>query len=190
MHAAMSTPSLQDRKDFFKWTYARQSFWQVHKGSQFLASPPVALSEEVTRILLIGLIVTYARPFTGCHGLGTIPAKDVVPPEYENLHDELMAWRHKQGAHLDAVDYHADDPTFGNINQVRIRIKPGLSEIVVFSTYCPQDKLSHLAQKLYDKAVYHVEKFRTKYIEKSNLRRGEYRLNIDPVDPRPFIKLP
>jgi hypothetical protein len=181
-------PSLDERKQFFMWAYARQSFHDVHKSARYLAAPPAPLSKEVKRMLFIGIVVTYARPFSQCHGLEKMLV-DVVPKRFANLHRELMDMRNKEAGHIDAVGYEPTGSEFGNINQVRIAIKPCYSEIHVFSTDIPTGEIRELSQQLYDKAVYHVERFRTKYIEKSNLSRGEYRLNIDSSDPRSFIKL-
>ena len=181
-------PSLDERKRLFVWAYARQSFEHAHKTARFLASATSPLPEDVERILFVGMVVTYARPFTSCRGLDKMIV-DVIPKRFLNLHKELLDTRNKEAGHLDALGYEPDNSDFGNINQVRVRIKRGYTEIVVFRTSLPQGEIGELSKLLYEKACYHVERFRAKYIEKSTLRPGEYRLNIDPKDSRSFIKI-
>jgi hypothetical protein len=175
--------------EFWSWGYANCAFQRVVEGCKFLSRPPTPIPDYVRKLLLAGIVVTYARPFTVSHGAHTIP-KSVVPKKYAALHQQLMDIRHKEIAHVDAQNYLADDQQFGNINQVRITVRKGQNTLSAISTEPPVGQILQLADILLDKAEYHVERFRRKYINRARLRDGDYKLSLEVAPPTAFIRLP
>ena len=187
--AIMNIPSLQERKEFWAWGYANCAFEEVVEGCNFLSNSRIPIPYALRRILIAGIVATYARPFTASHGGHTIP-KTVVPKEHLALHQQLMDVRHKEIAHVDAQNYLSDDEHFGNINQVRIRVRNGRNTLSAISSDPPIPQVKHLALILLEKAEYHVGKFRRKYIHSARLADGEYRLSLEESTSSPFIKVP
>jgi hypothetical protein len=185
----MSTPSLQERQNFWVWAYARHSFRNALAGCDFIAKPLVPLSKPFRRIIVTGVITTYARPFTRCCGIQKLP-QNIIPKHRLKIHESILDQRNKEMAHVDASDYQADNPLIGNINQVRIRIKRDETSFSVTMTEPPWADFRPLIAELHEKAIYHTEKFRDKYIDNQGLAIGEYLLNILPASPTPFLKAP
>src|SRR5438045_1384958 len=116
----MREPTLEERKSIWLWCYASESFDKVIKACDFLSGTPPAISKSTVEVLVSGIIVTYAKPFTHGRGVGKLEATKVVPLAFKKTHELLMDLRHKTIAHLDGEDFRADDPAFGNIHQVRV----------------------------------------------------------------------
>ena len=53
-------------------------------------------------MMTVGLICTYARPFTNNEPVGKL-GEDVVPPELKHVHDHLITMRDQLFAHADAL---------------------------------------------------------------------------------------
>jgi hypothetical protein len=186
--ANMNVPSLKERQEFLSWGYANHSFEYVVEACNYISSPPEPLSTAVWRIMFAGIIGTYARPFTVSRGGYRLP-QGIVPKKHLKLHATIMDKRHKEIVHIDAQDYQADDPQFGNINQVRISVtKEGTSLNVTF-TGLAISEIKELSRELLEKAEYHVGKFRRKYITNARLPTGDYKLNLDQNNLPPFIKV-
>jgi hypothetical protein len=158
-----------------------------HSRTWFISTPPAPLSEEVWRTLYTGIVAMYARPFTHSYGAKKLPAELIVPKKHLKFHNAIMDSRNKEVAHVDAVDYKADDPNIGNINQVRVTFGKGEHTLTVTSTNLDVSEIQKLSQQLLDKAEYHAEKFRRKHISPAPLPPGEYKLNLDPNIPQLFI---
>jgi hypothetical protein len=186
----MSIPSIQERQQYFMWAYAHQSFRNVVKSCRFLSAPPVRLSDQVWRTLYTGIVAMYARPFTNSYGATKLPAEMIVPKKRLKLHNAIMDSRNKEIAHVDASDYKADDPSLGNLNQVRVTFTKGEHILTVSSTSLAVSEIHQLSQQLLEKAEYHVDKFGRKHIEAAPLPPGDYKLNLDETIPHLFIPIP
>ncbi len=186
----MSTPSLDERKEFWLWNYARHCFKHVIQSLDFLEKSATTPPDPVRRVLTTGIVVTYAKPFTSCHGVQRL-REDVVPNEHKNLHQAMMGFRHKMMAHIDAEDFQPDDPSFGNINQVRVTVYSGHYTAHVMAPdsdlLTEALELKGLARQLLEKADYHKSKFAKRYIARASLPSGEYLLSIDPKDSVAFV---
>ena len=73
MPAPMNIPSLQERKEFWSWGYANCAFEEVVEGCNFLFNAPKPIPYAPRKLLIAGIVATYARPFTASHGAHTIP---------------------------------------------------------------------------------------------------------------------
>ena len=136
-----------------------------------------------------GLIVTYAKPFTKCHGAGSLEEK-MIPAKDRKIHEHLLDLRHKTVAHLDAVNFRADDKQFGNINQVRLKsTKDGyeFSGILLPLDMDRSKVMRNIATTLINKLDYHIDRFTRKYVDGNSLKPDEYTLNLDPSKPEPFL---
>jgi hypothetical protein len=175
----MSIPPVEERQNYFMWAYAHVSFRQVVDACRFIIAPPTPLPEGVWRILFTGIVVSYARPFTKCYGAKTLPTK-IIPKEDLEFHKAIMDARHKASAHIDALSYQADDPQIGNINQVRVTFTKTDHTLSIIQANLEVSSISRLSSQLLEKAEYHAEKFRRKYISNAALPPGTYKLNLDP----------
>jgi len=189
---ATAAPNLEERRNFWLWTYASDAFKEVVSTWDAFMAIRRQLSEPVQKTLTAGLLVTYAKPFLPCHGVGKLP-ESVIPTALLNAHKALLDLRHKSFAHLDASNYQSSDPNIGNVNQVRLAQTKEHYKIE-FITPSPdiliKCKIRALAAMLSDKATYHTDKFIEKYIHKLRLKPGEYRLSLDPIDNTPFVPAP
>jgi hypothetical protein len=139
----MNIPSVQERQKYWKWAYASVCFENVVEACSFIFKPPQPLPKAIRRIMVTGIVATYARPFTQSHSANKIP-EDIVPKKHLSLHKGKMDTRHKEAAHVEARNYEADDPGFGNIDQVRITITKGQLGFYVLSTEPPFPELKQL----------------------------------------------
>ena len=116
--------------------------------------------------------------------------RDFVPKEHQNTHDDLMVMRHRAMAHLDAVGFKPDEPGFGNMNQVSIRKARG--EFTVSVIFPGDGVLKHaetkqLCSRLIEKTEYHIDRFCKNHIRNKALPCGDYLVNIEETDKRPFL---
>jgi hypothetical protein len=180
--------SLQERQKFWSWGYATQSFQYVVAACDYIANPPKPLAGGIERILYTGIIATYARPFTKSWGVEALP-QEIVPKKHLKLHMAILDARNKEIAHVDARDYKADDPQFGNINQIRLKVTKTEKCLSATCTRLEIGEIRQLSCKLSEKTKYHVDKFCRKYIASGDLPIGTYKLNIDGEDSTPFVKV-
>jgi hypothetical protein len=157
----------------------------------FLSNTPDSLPKELQDTLASGIIVTYAKPFSACYGVTPLPAK-IVPQKYRKFHEVIMDLRNKAFAHIDAKGFQADDPTHGNINEVRVTFAKANYVVHVmmpsFRTIEPLP-IKPLCQTLLDKCTYHVDRFANKYLERQAkaVNSGEYKVSVDPNDNVAFV---
>ncbi len=118
----------------------------------------------------------------------------VVPQQFRKTHDVLIDYRNKYFAHVDPKDFQADDSTFGNINQIRVRFTKEDYEFSMISLdvngLIDFSAVKRLCTLLGDKVKYHTGKFCRKYERKNNLPSGGYIVSVDPKEPRAFVPVP
>ena len=186
---AMNQPTIEERKLFWLQSYSQECFFTVTNGCDYLIRNADSRNESFFRMMSAGLLVTYAKPFTKCHGVGGLDEK-MIPEEFMKTHQHFLDLRHKTVAHLDAINFQTDDKEFGNINQVRLKCtKDGFEFIGILLPLGVDEvkKMKKIATILEKKIAYHVEKFTKKYVARSPLKPGEYILNIDPNKPELFL---
>jgi hypothetical protein len=185
----MTTPTLEERKTYWKWAYAAECFKDVKRTLEYTVQSPVP-DEAIGRIFLAGIVATYAKPFTNCHGVGTLDRR-IIPQEHLKIHNAILNLRHKAVAHFDALNYKADDPSFGNINQVLINKDKtqtyGYTILLLSHGFLLDLPICDLCSKLLTKAEYHTARFEKKFISGPELAPGDYLLNIDPLEKRAFV---
>lgn len=180
-------PTLDERKSFWRWSYARQCFLDVDEMCKALLHDKTKPAKTVQKALLSATVVSYAKPFTRWHGVGSLDHA-IVPPQHRKLHSLLMDLRNKVFAHIDPRNFQADDPSFGNINQVRIQFSNGEWAISVMNPGgFDVTELKLLATKLREKADHWMDRFSRKYLVQHNMRDGLYLINLDASKPGAFI---
>ena len=189
----MSEPSLEERKSAWLWNYAHTCFQATLAGCDFYERESDQKSADGLSVLFTGLVVTYAKPFTRCHGVGALPLV-VVPPELLKYHEATMDFRNKLFAHLDAANFVPDDSSFGNLNRVTVE-KNGLGKWVVshssieIAPLYRELRIRELAEKMLRKADYYMDRFNERFVAARAFKPGRYILNVDPADTRAFIRI-
>lgn len=181
--------SIEERRRAWLWHYALMSFQAAIDACDIFDREKAVATRPALEALFTAIIVTYAKPFTTCHGVGKLPAEQIVPIEFQKYHSLIIEYRHKLFAHVDAVNFLPDDKSFGNLNRVLIEKTSGDWSV---SRFFPRDlpatlRIREIATVMKEKASYHVDKFATRYILPNTLGPGDYELNVNPNDSRVFI---
>lgn len=187
----MTAPALDERKEYWKWAYATKCFTIVKSAIEQIQQNPIP-NEDIGLLFFAGIITTYSRPFTNCRGVGYLD-RTIVPAEFQKEHDAILDLRDKALAHIDAVGYKADDPNYGNINRVVINKDKNTYgyTILLHNPYKTLKTLRiyELCCKILEEINSHMNRFEEKYIAGPELPFGNYLLNIDPLEKRPFVPI-
>lgn len=72
--------------------------------AQHMADTNLAKESPLYSPMMAGVVVTYARPFVPCYGLGSLPVEfsRLADVDLKSTHDDLIAARHRLYAHTDA----------------------------------------------------------------------------------------
>jgi len=191
----MKTPTLNERRQAWLWAYAKTNFRLVMEACELLEqadSSGQPMSYQERYVLEAGIIATYGRLVAaGCHGAGKLDINEIaVSAELRKLHADVVDFRHKLVAHLDAVGFDADKPETGNINQVRIVVGPEREWYIG----CLQSKghlfspveLKALSQAWHEEAVKRCEAFCDKWSAEFSWKPGQYILNLEDEKGDPF----
>lgn len=104
----MSVPSHQDRIEIWRYTYARSSLIEAREAAKLLIAHP-EFPDEIKEAIVYQIVIAYARPFTKSQVTDfkrIVPlAIDVVPAEFQPLHDEYLQMRNRTIGHRDAVAF-------------------------------------------------------------------------------------
>jgi hypothetical protein len=104
----MSVPSHQDRIEIWRYTYARSSLIEAREAAKLLIAHP-EFPDEIKEAIVYQIVIAYARPFTKSQVTNSkriVPlAIDVVPAEFQPLHDEYLQMRDRTIGHRDAVAF-------------------------------------------------------------------------------------
>jgi len=114
----------------------------------------------------------------------------LIPVKYLKVHRNLMDLRHKTVAHLDALNFHADETEIGNLNQIRLKSTKFGYEIIGFVlplNILEIQEMKTLVAILIEKTAYQLDKFTKRYVTINPLKPGEYIVNIDPHKPELFL---
>lgn len=189
----MSEPSLEERKRFWLWNYANTSFESALEACGIFERESARASSKALTAILAGIVVTYAKPFMRCHGVGELP-DEFVPSGLRRFHDPVMNFRHKLFAHLDSINFHDDQDSVGNLNNISIRKNKNGEWSVHVGTILPTPlyhelHMRELCERMLEKAGYHLDRFNARYVAKRTLKPGKYLLNIDAKDLRAFVPI-
>ena len=123
----MKAPSHHERLQIWRYTYARQSFFEAMTAAKLL-NTDMTLSPTIKSALTCQVIVAYARPFTKSQltqekRQPLVPA-GAVPVLLKERHQSLLDMRDQVIGHKDATAF--PDAAF---NKVLVKSYPGSVEI-------------------------------------------------------------
>ena len=170
--------------------YAMDVFRNVVSACEYLLENNFHVAGPMHRRTMTAILALYGQPFHNNRGIGKLD-QTLVPPEYSNLHDELMLHRDKIHARLDSAGVNT---RFGNANQVRLqRSRDGFQWTTC--TYLPHDKadlqrIRDLCNSLIAKLDCSTSEYEKKCLmEIEALPEGEYLLNTDASATRLFTRV-
>jgi hypothetical protein len=140
-------------------------------------------------VMTVGLICTYARPFTNNRPVGKLD-DEIVPDEFKNLHYSLIAARDQLFAH--------GDPSLevapGEFPNEAVIIKDGGVPSMHVSRSAMKleafDRILRLAEALIEKAEYYINKYQVRFAKQIHkLPQGQFRLNVVDSTAPLFMKL-
>ena len=171
--------------------YSWQSFRLARDAAEILlAEDPYPNPESVIQKCAVTCMYTaYCRPFGHNHGAGQLPAEQVVPREYADLHARMFEYRDKAIAHS---DNEPDDVVTCAVNQVHLLISGGNRSVSPIIHFPQKHELVRIVEHcaiLIRKAEYHMQKFGKKYVSPLHLGDGRYRLNAHAHDDNWLVKL-
>ena len=126
----------------------------------------------------VGLICTYARPFTNNEPVGKL-SEEIVPEEFKHRHTLIMALRHRLFAHADATLAAAPDdyPNEAVIVHDGEQLWMDVSRSAVVPSLL--EKMQPMVNGLIDKTNYYRRKYQKKFSKHiTRLGKGEFRLNV------------
>jgi len=174
----MSTPSHHDRIEIWRFTYARSSLVEAREAAKLLIAHP-EFSDEIKQAIVYQIVVAYARPFTKSQVTDSeriVPlAKDVVPAEFQRLHDEYLQMRDRTIGHKDAVAFPS-----APLNKVIVHIDDAGFQLHTVSPFTMLDSGLQQTISLCDRLIEHcVSKVRGYCHHFVGIGRGTYVLSIE-----------
>lgn len=135
----MNKPSLEERIAFWKHAYARASFVDARIFLEQILESRMSLTHPVRKAMSIAALVTYCRPFKQ---RSTVRLPDeIIPVQYNDLHDSLIEMRDKVVAHRDLDGPIAD---WGFLSQLEIEVSGGNLVINTNSPVLPDQKAKYM----------------------------------------------
>ena len=187
---AVSDPDFEAVREWYKAEFALYSFEAVRDTIELILEKKLDHRRSLEYYAMsVGLICTYARPFTNNEPVGKL-SEEIVPEEFKHRHTLIMALRHKLFAHADATLAAAPD----NYPNEAVIVNDGekLWMDVSRSAVVPSllEKMQPLLNGLIEKINYYRRKYQKKFSKHvARLGKGEFRLNVsDPAAPL-FIEL-
>jgi len=100
---AVSDPDFEAVREWYKAEFALYSFEAVRDTIELILEKKLDHRRSLEYYAMsVGLICTYARPFTNNEPVGKL-SEEIVPEEFKHRHTLIMALRHKLFAHADAT---------------------------------------------------------------------------------------
>ena len=177
-------------RNLWRMEFAFHTFQAVLTGIKVLLESKRQSNDPEYYPLTVGLICLYARPFTGNRPVGPL-SEEIVPSNYLDLHQSLIALRHKLFAHSDVSaltrpdDYPNELVVYNDGKKIAFTMTRFFAEPEFFKLTVP------LVEELIEKTRYHSRKLRQKFKRHfgSHKNVGQFRLNVvDPAVPI-FTKL-
>lgn len=180
----------EDTQQFWLMLYAIDAFSNVLWACDYLLKHTPSVAGPMYRTLMTAVLTNYGRPFRRNYGVGKL-SNSFVPPEFRDLHDQLIHERDKVHAHSDAQGI----PTpIGNANQVRLLRLPHAFKWVT-STYLPYGeidihRLRHLCLALTQELDRRTDEYERRCLAViRKLNPGEYLLNTDVKEAELFERV-
>jgi hypothetical protein len=98
---ATLTPEFQAAQSWYKMECANYCFELVRDVLRGILNDRPSERSPNYYAMLVGLICTYARPFTYNEPVGKL-GNEIVPDEFKELHKKVLDIRHKLFAHAEA----------------------------------------------------------------------------------------
>ncbi len=184
----MQPQEFEDARSLWKMFYAGQSFEHARAAAEYVLQNNIADDNPVFYPLMTAIYVLYGKPFRKSRVVGSL-GEELIPPEYQELHRDLLKHRDKILAHSDASEFDWFD--VGQANQVRLVRRPTDKSLICSQLQANPSLLPHiisLCLELQEKTgILKTELFKKceRFVPAGV---GEYVLNID--DPNgDFFKL-
>ncbi len=133
---------------------------------------------------MAAIYVLYGKPFKKSHGMGCPLGEDIIPPDYLELHRDLLKHRDKILAHSDANKFEWFD--VGQANQVRLVVRsPTDKSLICSQLQANRSLLPHiisLCLELQEKTEIRKMELFKQYEKFAPVEVGEYILNIDDLN--------
>ena len=179
----MTTPSQHARIEIWRYTYARSSLIEAKEAAKFLIAHQ-KLPDQVQQAIVYQVVVAYARPFTKSQVTKSkriVPlASNVVPAEFQDLHNEHLQMRDCTIGHKDAVAF-----PLAPLNKVIISVDDTGFELHTVSPYRMFETGLQQTVKLCDYLIRYCESKVQEYCSHFvGVGKGVYILSIeaDPVE--------
>jgi hypothetical protein len=177
-----------EQLNIWKWVHASDSF--DHADFELKSILKTGDKDiKVFKNMLTAFYISYGRPFGFSKGIGRLDTC-LIPKEYLTLHKEIINYRDQYFAHNDLNAKSIDNIDF--IDTMQIIIEKGkLNWNLKF--YLPNKKrlleYQQLINVLMIKCNYYIGKFNDKYLIKTTLSDGKYRLNLRGESNYTFTKV-
>jgi hypothetical protein len=136
---SVSKLSKSDRVAFWKHSYARSSFIQANEFAKLLLRENPPFLSTLRSALTFAIVTSYARPFKQRAEV-KLP-RNLVPAEFQQLHDETIEMRDKIIAHRDVDGPMAD---WGFVSQVQILVEPTAMQVNTLSPIMENERADQM----------------------------------------------
>jgi hypothetical protein len=181
----MTTPTKEDRLEFWKFAYARASFVDAKHFLELLLDPDLEDSSPVRKALSIAASIVYARPFKQRNQV-RLP-DEIVPKQHKDAHDSVIDIRDTVIAHRD-ID--APEADCGPINQLRVNVqsrKLTVQTVSPFMSVRNARLVYNLVCEMIKKMNYHIRKHVKRDVMKVTQSDGTYILSLED-DPEEWLR--
>jgi hypothetical protein len=186
----VANPDFEAVQEWYKMEQARHTFEIVRDTIGIILERKLDHRSVEYQSMTVGLICSYARPFTWCEPVGNLD-KQIIPPEFQQMHGMIMDWRHKIFAHAEATLMTEPNEYPNEVVIVSERGKPIFTE-VSRPTPIPGflERMIPLIKLLIEKTTYHRDKKANKFVKTAvKLGEGQFRLNVADPTALLFTKL-
>ncbi len=177
----MSTPSIEERTEFWKHAYARSSFVDAKLFAEMILSGGFNLNDRIRKSLSVSVLVTYGRPFKQRNRVRI--SEKIVPASCMATHKDLIVWRDKVIAHRDL-----DGPVaeWGFVSQLLVSIDSSGFSPLTLSPILSDEKAKEtvsLTEHLIREMDTELDAFVRKHGQEFRRESGLYTLNLDADGP-------
>jgi hypothetical protein len=188
--APIANPDFKAVQEWYKMEQTRHTFEIVRDTIGIILERKLNHRSVEYQSMTVGLICSYARPFTWCEPVGNLD-NQIIPPEFQPMHGLIMDMRHKIFAHAEATLMAG--PT-AYPNEVVIVSERGKRIFTEVSRPTPipgfLERMVPLVNLFIEKTTYHRDKNANKFVKTAvKLGEGEFRLNFADPTALPFKKL-
>lgn len=175
----MQPQEFEDAKLLWKMFYAFQSFEHARTAAEYVLKNKITDDNPIFYPLMTAVYVLYGKPFKKSRQVGSL-GEELIPPEYRELHRDLLNHRDKILAHSDAGEFEWFD--VGQANQVRLVRRPTAKSLICSQLQATPLLLPHiisLCLELQEKTEIRKAELFKQYEKHVPEEVGEYVLNVD-----------